>query len=647
MISEITFLATEKTVNTVTVGIFPSSGRYFRKAMESKDGIFYHTSVDLPAGKSFYQVFINDEFEKPLADLPGLISDSDPLKRVLINNETDIFCPVIFKEKENAIHVAGRGCYINLVTLHQFISQIGYINAKGKKRIFNLSHQYKNRKYWHLFLEEELVEAPYLIELGSDQSIGYLSNDGIISSTPDFNKSFRFDKGNGNDITHGLNIGYQIFPDRFDIVGNKSADCLKWGEKPGYFTFFGGNFKGILKHLDHFSDLGVDFVYLNPVFKAENSHRYDVEDYLQIDPILGDGQEFKLVVDELHQSNIKVILDIPLNHCGVGFFAFQDLLINQRNSIYKDWFEVFRFPVDISDNLAYSCWSGYKEYPQFNHENDEVLEYFKTVSRHWIKNYHIDGWRLDSCSEISHDFLAKFVDYSRSLKEDLFFVGEDWHNELQILEDGVNGITNYSLYWDVILPYFQRNGSVSQLAHNIMEIFYQQTPIKRRSCWNFLSNHDIARFSSLVKDEKEVILAFNLMSFLPGIPVIYYGEEFNLQGSQDPENRGCMDWSQLENSIETISEINRMTSVRRKYSEVFQFGSLEIPYLDSEREILIIKRKKQNQTLLLICNFSDIRQTIDKSILEDRQTLSDALTDIPVMRTIALDPKSTLILIAQ
>ena len=202
-------------------------------------------------------------------------------------------------------------------------------------------------------------------------------------------------------------VFYQIFPDRFanGDVSNDPANVYSWSKLPSLYSYFGGDLSSIQRKLDYIQDLGVNAIYLNPIFQSAAPHRYHTTDYYRIDPKLGTMEDFHALLDEVHRRGMKLILDGVFNHCGRGFFAFNDLLENQEFSPYKDWFHVKHFPIDAfspGEAVDYLAWWNIKSLPKFNTDNPEVRQYLLGVARYWIEQG-IDGWRLDVPNEIDDD----------------------------------------------------------------------------------------------------------------------------------------------------------------------------------------------------------------------------------------------------
>ncbi len=199
-------------------------------------------------------------------------------------------------------------------------------------------------------------------------------------------------------------VWYQIFPERFangrEDLSPKNA--LPWGSKdPGVNDFFGGDLQGIVDKLDYLEDLGVNGIYLTPIFSAPSNHKYDTLDYFSIDPHFGDPELFRTLVSQLHQRGMRIMLDAVFNHIGSASPQWQDVLKNGAQSRYKDWFHIHSFPVreDNYDRFAFTA-----DMPKLNTANPEVQKYLLDIALYWIREFDIDGWRLDVANEVDHVF---------------------------------------------------------------------------------------------------------------------------------------------------------------------------------------------------------------------------------------------------
>lgn len=242
-------------------------------------------------------------------------------------------------------------------------------------------------------------------------------------------------------------IWYQIFPERFanGNPDNDPKDTLEWSNViPGANDFFGGDLEGILQKLDYLDQLGVNGIYLTPIFSSPSNHKYDTTDYMKVDPHFGDKKLLKKLVQECHKRNIKVMLDAVFNHCGFHFPPFQDVLKKGPDSKYKDWFHIRDFPVQTSPVPNYDTFAFTPFMPKFNTAHPEVKEYLLHVAEFWLKECHIDGWRLDVANEVDHAFWRKFRERIKEINPDCFILGEIWHDSLPwLLGDQFDTVMNY------------------------------------------------------------------------------------------------------------------------------------------------------------------------------------------------------------
>ena len=226
-------------------------------------------------------------------------------------------------------------------------------------------------------------------------------------------------------------IFYQIFPDRFanGDAANDPFNVQPWGSPPQLRGFQGGDLEGVIQKLDYLHTLGINAIYLNPIFQAASSHRYDTYDYFKIDPKLGDLDAFKRLLTVAHGLGIRVIVDGVFNHCGRGFFAFQDILENESDSPYLKWFHVKGFPLNAYGDQPppnYECWWQHKSLPKFNTDEPAVRKYLLDVSRYWIEQG-ADGWRLDVPNEINdEEFWAEFRSLVKGINPHAYTLGEIW-----------------------------------------------------------------------------------------------------------------------------------------------------------------------------------------------------------------------------
>lgn len=363
-------------------------------------------------------------------------------------------------------------------------------------------------------------------------------------------------------------VFYQIFPDRFENgdCTNDPVNIAPWNSKPTITSFHGGDLRGVINRFYYLLDLGINTIYFNPIFLSPSNHRYNTVDYMQIDPKLGDLQVFKSVLDVAHRNQVRVILDGVFNHCGRGFFAFSDILENQADSPYLDWFHVKKFPVDAyspGDATTYLGWWKYKSLPKFNTANPRVREYIYQVARYWLEQG-IDGWRLDVPNEIDDDeFWAKFREIVKNTNPEAYLLGEIWDGDMRWVGDRhFDGLMNYPIR-TLIIDLLTEKKKASAFANDLAS-WVNHYPAENVPCmFNSLGTHDTDRiFSVLGKSVEKVRLAFLILFAYPGAPSIYYGDEIGVEGGRDPDNRRTFPWNEAEWNIEIFNWVKQLVRAR-------------------------------------------------------------------------------------
>lgn len=374
---------------------------------------------------------------------------------------------------------------------------------------------------------------------------------------------------------------YQIFPDRFcnGDTGNDPEGCLKWGASPKAGSFFGGDLQGITDRLDYLSELGIGIIYMTPIFRSPSNHKYDTTDYYDIDPAFGSKQDLKTLVCEAHRRDIRVILDGVFNHCGKDFFAFRDVADKGENSKYKDWFNIYGFPVHVGENPNYETFAdGVWTMPKLMTQNPEVREYLLDVGEYWIREADIDGWRLDVANEIGHGFWREFRKRVKSAKPDAFIMGEVWHDSLEWLRgDQFDSVMNYP-WREAVLDFFAKGnidaeGFDRRLAGLRMSYHAGVWP----GLVNLLGSHDTTRIKTLCHDARKSALAAVSMLTYPGLPMVYYGDETGMEGKGDPDCRRTFPWDE-EAWDKSLHELFRkLIKLRREFPEMSD-GNIRTQY---------------------------------------------------------------------
>lgn len=375
-------------------------------------------------------------------------------------------------------------------------------------------------------------------------------------------------------------IFYQIFPDRFCRSERYRAvgKFVPWNSRPTRENMFGGNLTGVEDKLKYIAGLGVNAIYLCPIFKSNSNHRYHTVDYFEIDPVLGTLKDFDRLVKKAHKLGLRVILDGVFNHCSRGFFQFNSLMELGQNSPYVDWFHVKGWPLNAySGKPNYECWWNYPALPKFNTGCPDVREYLFSVGEYWTARG-IDGWRLDVPNEIDDDsFWQEFRRRVKAINPEAYIVGEIWDAPERWLQgDQFDGVMNY-LFRKAVMKFFfdEHPISTEEFCSRLREAF----PEGRGDIpMNLLGSHDTTRLRSQpCASWDRIRLALTLMFFLPGAPCVYYGEELGMEGGKDPDNRRSVPWEKLSQmQKEPVFALVKELTEMRKNSAVLRDGKLEI-----------------------------------------------------------------------
>ena len=415
-------------------------------------------------------------------------------------------------------------------------------------------------------------------------------------------------------------IFYQIFPDRF-YNGSRNNDPVNiqpWGAPPTNYGFAGGDLRGIIDRMYYLTDLGINAIYLNPIFLSPSNHRYNTVDYYKVDPKLGTQSELLTMLDVAHRNNIRVILDGVFNHCGRGFFAFNDILENQSSSAYVNWFHIHKFPIDAyspGDATTYSGWWKYKSLPKFNTNEPAVRKYILDVARYWIEQG-FDGWRLDVPNEIDDDgFWYEFRRVVKNTNNDAYLLGEIWDgNPRWVGEDHFDGLMNYpvrTLLIDLLLQKIH----IQEFTAGI-EKTLQKYPIENsRAMLNLLGSHDTERILTMFKgDLQKLKLALLFLFTYPGAPSIYYGDEIGLTGGSDPDCRKTFPWDENVWNTSLRQWVRKLIWLRHDIG-AFRRGNLKFVNCGSEQS-LAYSRLEEDKVILVVMNLGNTPIEITLNLLK-------------------------------
>ncbi len=402
-------------------------------------------------------------------------------------------------------------------------------------------------------------------------------------------------------------VYYQIFPERF-FNGDSSNDpkgSVPWGMQPTRENYMGGDIKGIIQKMDYIKDLGVDCIYLNPVFQGDFNHKYATTDYFQVDENFGTNEDLKMLVKECHERGMRLILDGVFNHSGTGFAPFADVMSHQEESNYKDWFHITKFPVTIT-HRDYECVGAYKWMPKLCTSNHEVRKFILEVMEFWIEYAGIDGWRLDVADEVDAQVWKSVRTYLKEKYPDILLLGETWSFGRKMLAgDQMDSVMNY-IFRDAMLDFIAYKTidpiQLNERLHHMMAGFYGEY---NHAMYNLLDSHDTPRFLRSCKDDiQKLKLAAAFMFCMPGAPAIYYGDEVGITGDNDPDCRKAMVWKDGEQNRELMAWYQKLSYIRHQ-EEVIRKGSFKTVLTDTLHNIYGFERSIGKVHIRIIINNSE------------------------------------------
>ncbi|MGI6498702.1 MAG: glycoside hydrolase family 13 protein [Oscillospiraceae bacterium] len=456
----------------------------------------------------------------------------------------------------------------------------------------------------------------------------------------------------------GSGVTYQIFPDRFyktgalpsPLPGRKLHES--WSDAPDFLPdaegkirncdFFGGTLRGIAEKLPYLQSLGVDTLYLCPIFKAAENHRYGVGDYETIDPFLGTEADFRTLCDEAHARGMRLILDGVFSHTGaISRYFNQDGSYDalgaaqSKESPYYPWYRFMDYPEE------YDCWWGIKTLPEVNELEPSYLSYIvegeNSIVRRWLRAGG-DGWRLDVADELPDPFIKALYRAAKETKPDAVIIGEVWEDgsnkisygkrRAYLLGGHLDGLMNYP-FRTALLTYLKEEKAAA--FQNAMETLREHYPPHVfHSAMNLLGTHDTPRILTLLGagdaqdglsraeksqyrlDEKSreravslVKLAFLILFSFPGSPAVYYGDEIGMEGWEDPFNRAPFPWGQEDAKL--LSYVSLLASLRRRY-QALQTG--QISYLLAEGSLLCFTRATETERVTTLTHCGKTPKTV-------------------------------------
>ena len=446
-------------------------------------------------------------------------------------------------------------------------------------------------------------------------------------------------------------VMYQIFPDRFCRSDNYMQRDAKnerkihenWYEAPDFIydtpdykgnDYFCGNLRGICERIPYLKNLGVDIIYLNPIFESPENHRYSTGDYTKIDPYLGTNEDFEELCRECEKQGIKIVIDGVFSHTGADSVYFNKFNHYESNGAYNSESSPFYNWYTFNESKAgYECWWGFPNLPNVNETNPEYMEFITGkdgILSMWQKRG-ASGWRLDVADELPDEFLDALCKRVKIENSDALIIGEVWEDATNkfsygvrrryLLGDQLDSVMNYP--WRTAVIDYIKEGNAQKFREDVLTIA-ENYPEPALSClMNILSTHDTERIINVFGVEKEVEhkdakdykltdeeynkgkemfkRAAFLQFALPGVPSIYYGDEVGLTGFRDPYCRMCYPFGRED--AELFGFFKKLSSVRHEYIENYK---MPIENFVTQNKTVMFKRGK----LTFVINMSEYEENI-------------------------------------
>ncbi len=353
--------------------------------------------------------------------------------------------------------------------------------------------------------------------------------------------------------------------------------------------------------IPHLKKLGINAVYFCPLFSSD-SHGYDTRDYYKLDERLGTNDDFRDVCRALHDNGIRVVLDGVFNHVGRGFKQFRDVQEKREQSPYRDWFHIdFNGNSNYNDGFWYDGWEGHYELVRLNLRNEEVIGHIFEAVRYWVENFEIDGLRLDVAYCLDRDFLRRLRSFTDSLKPDFFLIGEILGGDYKtIIGDGLlHSATNYECYKGLYSSFNSMN--MFEIIHSLIRQFGSDpwTLYRGKHLLSFVDNHDVTRAATILQNPDHLPLMYALCFGMPGIPCLYYGSEWGVEGDKkdgDQTLRPCFEKPEWNALTDLISKMCRA----KTGSDALCHGDFRSVLLTNRQ--CIFERKTEKERVLVAVN---------------------------------------------
>ncbi len=364
----------------------------------------------------------------------------------------------------------------------------------------------------------------------------------------------------------------------------------------------------VIDWIPHLKEIGVNTVYFGPVFQS-TVHGYDTSDYRVIDRRLGSNEDFAEVCRALHENGMRIVLDGVFNHVGRDFFAFKDLQQNEMSSKYCGWFSGLNFggTSPYGDQFYYDGWNGHYNLVKLNLKNEDAVNYLLDSVKLWVEQFDIDGLRLDAADCVDLDFFARLRSCTKALKPDFWLMGEIIHGDYRrwANESTLDSVTNYECHKGIYSSHNDSN--YFEIAHSLNRQFGKGGIYENLILYSFVDNHDVNRLTSMLSNKAHAKNCYTIMYAMPGIPSIYYGSEWGVEGMRDKSSdsalRPCLNLDNIPNpDFGLLDHIKRLGEI---YPEMpaLQAGDYENIIIRNQQ--LVFRRSCVAQTVYCVLNLAD------------------------------------------
>ncbi len=391
---------------------------------------------------------------------------------------------------------------------------------------------------------------------------------------------------------------------------------LLGAEKQNPYGEVNHRLKNLEPWLSHIASIGCNALYIGPLFESVG-HGYETTDYRKLDSRLGDNDDLKNLVKSCHDKGIKVILDGVFNHTGRDFFAFKDIKDNRENSRFKDWYSGVNFygNNEYNDGFSYDNWGGYNLLCKLNLKNPEVRDYLLDTVKFWVSEFDIDGLRLDAADVLDFDFMRSLRSLADTVKPEFWLMGEVIHGDYSrwVNEGTLHSVTNYQLHKAFFSAHNDHN--YFEIAHTVKRLC--DTVGDKFKLYNFVDNHDVERIMSKLNNKADFLPVHVLLYTLPGIPSIYYGSEFGIEGKKerysDDSLRPKLNLSDFEGNEN--AELIKAISAARKAFPQLSYGNYNEKVLTTET--YAFTREFGGSSVISAVNNSDSTKNMSVSGVEN------------------------------